>query len=170
MLLVSAFPVARASTTATYFLLVAAIAAVSWGTLARGVAAQLRTLGREEFALAAHGLGSSRGRVLRRHLLPNTATYIAVSASLLVLTSTLLESLVSFFGLGVQAPSRSWGLLMSELMGVAPEVAAERGGVTTGLEVSSYWWIWLPAAFLFLTTLMFTLLGEALRDVLDPRA
>ena len=170
LLLVSAFPVARASTTATYFLLVAAIAAVSWGTLARGVAAQLRTLGREEFALAAHGLGSSRGRVLRRHLLPNTATYIAVSASLLVLTSTLLESLVSFFGLGVQAPSRSWGLLMSELMGVAPEVAAERGGVTTGLEVSSHWWIWLPAAFLFLTTLMFTLLGEALRDVLDPRA
>ena len=85
--------------------------------------------------------------MLRRHLLPNTATYIAVSASLLVLTSTLLESLVSFFGLGVQAPSRSWGLLMSELMGVAPEVAAERGGVTTGLEVSSYWWIWLPAVF-----------------------
>lgn len=136
-----------------------------------GTAAQLRTLQREEFALAAHALGSSRWHTLRRHLLPNVASYIVVSASVLVPACILLESLVSFFGLGVQAPSRSWGLLMTELMGVTPEVAANRGGATTGLfEITAYGWLWLPAGFLFITTFVFTLLGEALRDALYTRA
>lgn len=171
LLFSSAFPATADSTTATYLLLTASVAAVGWRMLARGVDAQRRTLQNEEFASAATALGNSRWRVLRRHLLPNTATYIVVSAGVLVPTFILLESLVSFFGLGVQAPARSWGLLMTELMGVSPQEALDRGGPTSGVfEITSYWWIWLPGVFLCLSTLSFVLLGEELRDVLDPRA
>ena len=171
LLLSSAFPATADSTTATYLLLSAAVAAVGWGTLARGVDAQLRTLQREEFASAATALGNSRWRVLRRHLLPNAATYIVVSTGVLAPTFILLESVVSFFGLGVQAPARSWGLLMAELMGVSPQEALDRGGPTSGVfEITSYWWIWLPGVFLCLSTLCFVALSEAVRDVLDPRA
>lgn len=101
LLLSSAFPATSNSTTATYLFLTAAVAAVGWGTLARGVDAQLRNLQNEEFASAATALGNSRWRVLRRHLLPNAATYIVVSAGVLVPTFILLESVVSFFDLGV---------------------------------------------------------------------
>ncbi len=171
LLLSSAFPAAAASTTATYFLLLGSIAAVGWGTLARGVDAQLRTLQREAFASAARALGNSEWRVVRRHLLPNTATYIVVSAGVLAPTFILLESLVSFFGLGVQAPARSWGLLTVELMGVSPQEALDRGGPTSGVfEITNCWWMWLPGVFLCLSTLSFVVLSEEVRDVLDPRA
>lgn len=140
LLLSNVFP--QTSGTATYLFLTGSLATVGWGTLARGTDAQLRTLQREEFAAAARAPGNSGWRTMRRHLLPNAATYIVVSASVLVPTFMLLESLVSFVGLGVQAPARSWGLLMAELLGVAPEEAANRGGPTTGLfEITSYRWI-----------------------------
>jgi len=157
------------STSTTYLLLVLSLAAAGWGTLARGVRAQVLALREREFTLAAVSLGNGRRGVLRRHLLPHTLTYVVTSASVLIPGFILLESVVSFFGLGVQPPARSWGLLMAELMGVDEAEALERGGATTGLfVVTEYPWVWLPGVALFLATLVWVLLGEEVREVLDP--
>ena len=160
----------QVSTSATFIFLASALAVAGWGPLARGVRAQALTLREREFVLAAAALGNKRWAVLRRHLLPQILGYIVTYASVLVPSFILLESAVSFFGLGVQPPSRSWGLLMAELMGVSEAEALDRGGSITGLVALGRWWLWLPGAALFLATLVWVLLGEEVREVLDPRA
>jgi len=132
-----------------------ALGLVQWLTMARIVRGQVLTLRRQEFVLAAELLGASDLRILVRHVLPNVVGVIVVYATLMVPSVIILESFLSFLGLGV---ALSWGQLVSD-------------GVAVVNPVRSYWWllVW-PSAFLGLTLLSLNFIGDGLRDALDPKA
>jgi oligopeptide transport system permease protein len=137
------------------FALFLAIGAVGWLTMARIVRGQVLTLRRQEFVLAAELLGASDLRILVRHVLPNVVGVIVVYATLMVPSVIILESFLSFLGLGV---ALSWGQLVSD-------------GVAVVNPVRSYWWllVW-PSSFLGITLLSLNFIGDGLRDALDPKA
>lgn len=131
-----------------------ALGLVQWLTMARIVRGQVLTLRRQEFVLAAELLGASDVRVLVRHVLPNVLGVIIVYATLMVPSVIILESFLSFLGLGV---ALSWGQLVSD-------------GVAVVNPVRAYWWLLLwPSAFLGLTLLSLNFIGDGLRDALDPK-
>jgi oligopeptide transport system permease protein len=132
-----------------------ALGLVQWLTMARIVRGQVLTLRRQEFVLAAELLGASDLRILVRHVLPNVVGVIVVYATLMVPSVIILESFLSFLGLGV---ALSWGQLVSD-------------GVAVVNPVRSYWWllVW-PSAFLGVTLLSLNFIGDGLRDALDPKA
>lgn len=132
-----------------------ALGLVQWLTMARIVRGQVLTLRRQEFVLAAELLGASDARILVRHVLPNVVGVIVVYATLMVPSVIILESFLSFLGLGV---ALSWGQLVSD-------------GVAVVNPVRSYWWLLLwPSAFLGVTLLSLNFIGDGLRDALDPKA
>jgi oligopeptide transport system permease protein len=132
-----------------------ALGLVQWLTMARVVRGQVLALRSREFVLAARLLGASDARVIARHILPNVAGVISVYATLTVPSVIILESFLSFLGLGVKL---SWGQLTAEAVGVIN-------------PIRSFWWLLLwPSAFLGLTLLSLNHLGDGLRDALDPRA
>jgi oligopeptide transport system permease protein len=132
-----------------------ALGLVQWLTMARIVRGQVLTLRRQEFVLAAELLGASDARILVRHVLPNVVGVIVVYATLMVPSVIILESFLSFLGLGV---ALSWGQLVSD-------------GVAVVNPVRSYWWLLLwPSSFLGLTLLSLNFIGDGLRDALDPKA
>ncbi|GIX22624.1 MAG: peptide ABC transporter permease [Gammaproteobacteria bacterium] len=135
-------------------LLFLAIGAVEWLTMARIVRAQVMSLRHQEFVLAARSMGFSTPRILFRHIVPNTWGPVIVYTTLTIPNVILLESFLSFLGLGVQPPAASWGLLISH-----------------GVEsMEAYPWLLLfPALALFTTLLALNTLGDGLRDALDPK-
>ncbi|MBL9117708.1 MAG: ABC transporter permease [Verrucomicrobiaceae bacterium] len=138
-----------------FWLVFAAIGAVEWLTMARVVRAQVLGLKKQEFVLAARTYGASFTRILFAHLLPNVLGTVIVYASLTVPGVMMLEAMLSFLGLGIQPPLASWGTMISE--GAA--------------AMSDHPWLLLaPAGFFASTLLALNTLGDALRDVLDPKA
>jgi oligopeptide transport system permease protein len=131
-----------------------ALGLVQWLTMARVVRGQVLSLRRREFVLAARLMGSSDARVIALHVLPNVAGVILVYATLTVPAVIILESFLSFLGLGVKL---SWGQLVAEAVSVVN-------------PVRSFWWLlWWPGALLGLTLLSLNYLGDGLRDALDPK-
>ena len=136
-------------------LLFVAIGAVEWLTTARIVRGEVLSLKKLPFIDAARCLGLSHRVILLRHILPNTLPPVIVYATLTVPTVILLESVLSFLGLGVQPPASSWGVLLNE--------GAER--------MRTYpWMLIVPAAVFAATLLSLNLLGDSLRDRLDPKS
>ena len=132
-----------------------ALGLVQWLTMARVVRGQVLGLRRREFVLAAQLLGASDARVVARHILPNVAGVIMVYATLTVPSVIILESFLSFLGLGVKL---SWGQLVAEAVGVVN-------------PIRSFWWLlFWPSSFLALTLLSLNYLGDGLRDALDPKS
>jgi oligopeptide transport system permease protein len=137
------------------FLLFLAIGAVEWLTMARIVRGQVLTIKRQEFIEAATAMGLSRWQIMRRHLIPNILGPIIVYTTLTIPSVILLESFLSFLGLGIQPPQSSWGSLISS-------------GVDT---MEEYPWLLLcPGLVLSITLFSLNFLGDGLRDALDPRA
>jgi oligopeptide transport system permease protein len=131
-----------------------ALGLVQWLTMARIVRGQVLALRGREFVLAARALGASHARILLRHVLPNCGSAIVVYATLSVPSVIILESYLSFLGLGVEL---SWGQLVAE-------------GVAVVNPIRSPWWLLVfPGAFLAATLLALNFLGDGLRDALDPR-
>lgn len=131
-----------------------ALGLVQWLTMARIVRGQVLALRRQEFVLAAELLGVSDARLLIRHVLPNVLGVIMVYATLMVPSVIILESFLSFLGLGV---ALSWGQLVSD-------------GIAVINPIRSYWWILLwPSIFLGITLISLNFLGDGLRDALDPK-
>jgi oligopeptide transport system permease protein len=131
-----------------------ALGLVQWLTMARVVRGQVLALRRREFVLAARLLGASDTRVILRHILPNVAGVVLVYATLTVPAVIILESFLSFLGLGVKL---SWGQLVAEAVGVLN-------------PLRSFWWLLLwPSVFLALTLFSLNFLGDGLRDALDPK-
>jgi len=131
------------------------IGLTSWMGVTRMVRAEFLSLREREFVLAAATLGARDPRLIFRHLLPNALTPIIVSFVLGVASAVLIESGLSFLGLGVQPPQASWGNIL-----------------TDGKEYIQFaWWLSLfPGMAILLTVLGYNLLGEGLRDALDPRS
>jgi len=131
-----------------------ALGLVQWLTMARVVRGQVLALRRREFVLAARLLGASDARVILHHILPNVAGVILVYATLTVPSVIILESFLSFLGLGVKL---SWGQLVAEAVSVVN-------------PIRSFWWLlWWPSLLLALTLFSLNYLGDGLRDALDPK-
>ncbi len=130
------------------------IGLTSWMGVARLVRAEFLSLKEREFVLAERALGASNLRIIFYHILPNALPPILVSATLGVGSAILVESALSFLGLGVQPPTPSWGNMLTE-------------GKDT-LEIA--WWLSVfPGLAILITVLSFNLLGEALQEITDPR-
>jgi peptide/nickel transport system permease protein len=131
------------------------IGVTSWMYLARIVRAEFLSLKEEDFILAARESGSSNWRIIINHILPNTVAPIIVAATLSVANAILLESYISFLGLGVQPPTATWGNMLEGAHGY--------------IESSPWLWIF-PGTFILLTVLSINFIGDGLRDALDPRS
>jgi peptide/nickel transport system permease protein len=131
-----------------------AIAVVYVPIFARVTRASVLGVREEVYVRASRSVGASDFRLLTRHVLPNAAPPIIVQASISLAFAVLAEAALSFLGLGTQPPNPSWGLMLSE-----------------GREfISQAWWLaFFPGMAIFVTVLCFNLLGDGLRDVLDPR-
>jgi oligopeptide transport system permease protein len=132
-----------------------AIGSIGWLTIARIVRAQVMTFKHQEFVEAARSLGLGHGRILFRHILPNVIGPIIIYTTLAVPGIMLLESVLSFLGLGVQPPNSSWGILVKE--------GADR------METNK-WLLFFPAFFFSSTLFALNFLGDGLRDALDPKS
>jgi peptide/nickel transport system permease protein len=127
----------------------------TWFYPARIVRAQVLSLREKEFIEAARMVGSSNFRIMRSHLLPHLVGTIIVYGTLTVAINVLLESTLSFLGVGLKAPNASWGNLLDEAV---------------QFYTIQPWLIVWPGVALLILTLAFNLLGDGLRDALDPRA
>jgi peptide/nickel transport system permease protein len=136
------------------FLVSLVIALFTWPYLARIVRGQVLSLREKEFIEAARSLGSTNRRIMFRELLPNCAASIIVYTTLIIPNNILFEAALSFLGVGVPQETPSWGRQLSD----------------AGTLFTVAWWMMLfPGLFLFFTTLAFNLVGDGMRDALDPR-
>jgi peptide/nickel transport system permease protein len=130
------------------------IGLTSWMGVARLVRAEFLSLRQRDFVLAAQVLGASDGRLIFRHILPNALSPVLVSATLGVAGAILTESALSFLGIGVQPPTPSWGNML----------------IIGKQTLGSAWWLSVfPGLAILITVLGYNLLGEGIRDALDPR-
>ncbi|HVT45614.1 MAG TPA: ABC transporter permease [Thermoanaerobaculia bacterium] len=134
--------------------IIVALGLTSWTSEARFVRAEFLRNREMEFAAAARASGAGDARIIFRHLLPNSLSPVIVSATFGVGSAILIESAISFLGLGVPLPTASWGTIL----------ASAHEHVTI-----AWWLVVFPGAAIFVTVAACNLLGDALRDVLDPR-
>ena len=130
------------------------IGATGWMGIARLVRAEVLTLKERDFVSAAKVMGAKDSRIILRHLIPNAVGPVLVSATLGIGGAILTESALSFLGIGVQPPTPSWGNILMD------------GRSTLGVA----WWLTVfPGLFILFTVLSYNILGEALRDISEPR-
>lgn len=145
------------SSAQTFLIIVLITSLISWAGLARVVRGQVLSIKEQEFVQAANAMGANPFYIIVRHILPQTATYIIISATLAVPGFIIAESVLSLIGLGIQAKDPSWGNLLSS-------------ATNASILVLQPWLIIPPALLIILTVLAFNLLGDGLRDALDPRS
>lgn len=139
------------------FLLIVLITSfVSWSGLARVIRGQVLALKEQPYIQAAQAMGATPFHIITRHLLPQTATYLIISATLTVPSFIGAEAVLGLIGLGIQQPSPSWG----NMLAVATNAS---------ILVLQPWLIWPPTVLIITTVLAYNLLGDGLRDALDPR-
>jgi peptide/nickel transport system permease protein len=127
---------------------------VAPGTV-RVVRGEVLVAKRYDYVTAAHALGATSPRIMVRHILPNVLAPILILASVVVGTAILIEAALSFLGLGVPPPAPTWGSMLS--------------GSNRQFMVSAPWLMIFPSIAITLTVLAFNMLGDALRDLFDPR-
>ncbi|MEM6617216.1 MAG: ABC transporter permease subunit [Pseudomonadota bacterium] len=137
-----------------FVLMFIAVGAIEWLDMARIVRGQTLSIKRQEYVQAAEALGVGNSGILKRHVIPNTLGPVVVYMTLMVPKVILLESFLSFLGLGVQEPMTSWGVLISE-------GARNLQGAT--------WMLTFPSLFLVVTLFALNFIGDGLRDALDPK-
>jgi peptide/nickel transport system permease protein len=142
------------SVLASLSLTILVIAFFSFAATGRILRGQVISIKEKEYVEAARSLGAGRLRIMFVDLLPNLMAQITVLASLLIPTAIVFEATLSFLGVGVKAPMPSWGSMLGE-----------------GSDVfeTAWWLLTVPGVLLLLTTLSFNLLGDGIRDALDPR-
>ena len=136
------------------FTMVIAYATTGWTGMARLVRGQSLSLKNQEFVVAAEAMGAGAGRIIGKHLLPNTLSVVIINVTLAVPSAIFTEAFLSYIGLGVPVPNPSWGML------------AQEGASVFQLYPHR---LWIPAIAISLTMLSFNLLGDGLRDAFDPR-
>jgi peptide/nickel transport system permease protein len=139
-----------------YLAIVAILALIGWASLARVIRGMVLTIRRSDYVTAAEALGMGHLRIIVRHILPNTASFVIVAATIAVPGYILGEVFLSFLGVGVQEPSASWGNMLSQARSLR--------------ALTSFpWLLFSPGLAIFLTVMAFNFLGDGLRDALDPR-
>jgi oligopeptide/dipeptide ABC transporter ATP-binding protein len=135
-------------------IVVIVIAIFSWATVARIVRGQVIAIRGREYVEAARALGARPWRIIVFDVLPNVAPTIIVYATLLIPVSIVSEAALSYLGVGVQAPTADWGAMIAEAQPVYQQ---------------AWWFLTLPSVALVVTTLAFNILGDGIRDAIDPR-
>ena len=153
MALAAAIPVTW-SPIAVYFMLTLILVFIRWGGLARQVRALILSLREREYVLAAQSAGASDRRIMFRHLIPGTLSHVIVIATLMIPGMILSETALSWLGLGLRPPLTSWGVLLQEVSAVRVIRFAP--------------WMLIPVPFIILAVLAFNMLGDGLRDAMDP--
>lgn len=149
----SAFP-PEWSSIKVYFFIVVIMSFIGWAGMARVIRGMALSLREKDFVRASRALGAPGWKIIGYHIIPNTASYFIVAASVNIPGYILGESALSLLGLGIQDPHASWGNLLQDAMSVT--------------QIRFHPWILLPGVFIFLAVMSFNLIGDALRDWLDP--
>lgn len=148
------FPI-NLSSTQVFLMIVVILSLIGWAGVARVVRGMVLSIREMEYVLAAKSYGASSLRIIVKHIIPNTYSYLLIAATLSIPGYILGESALSLLGLGIQEPYASWGNMLAS--------------ATSYTAVSSYPWILAPGIAIFITVLAFNILGDALRDSLDPK-
>ncbi|MEL6222404.1 MAG: ABC transporter permease [Cyanobacteria bacterium J06626_14] len=144
------------SSSQRFLMIVVITSFVSWAGLARVIRGQVLSIKQRAFVQSARAMGARSLYIILRHVLPQTASYVVISATLAVPGFIVAEAVLSLIGLGIQQPDPSWGNMLSL-------------ATNASILVLQPWLIWSPAILIVLTVLSFNLLGDGLRDALDPR-
>lgn len=137
-----------------YISIVVILAFIGWASLARVIRGMSISLREREYVLAAKAMGLSDFSIILKHILPHTLSYSIVAIMLSIPGYILGEAALSLIGLGIQDPIPSWGNLLTDAMGI--------------VRIKFAPWILLPGLMIFLTVMCFNIIGDTLRDCLDP--
>ena len=139
-----------------FMLIVIILALIGWAGFARVVRGMVLSIKNQEFVQAAKSIGASRLRIIIKHILPQTASFVIVAMTLSVPSYILSESGLSFLGLGIQQPDASWGNMLKEAQEYTNIIYRP--------------WLLTPGFLIFVAVLAFNLIGDTIRDVLDPKS
>jgi len=144
------------SSSQRFLLIVLITSFVGWAGIARVIRGEVLSIRERAYVQAARAMGGRSLYIILRHVLPQTATYVIIAATLAVPSFILAEAVLSLIGLGIQQPDPSWGNMLTL-------------ATNASILVLQPWLVWSPALLIVLTVLAFNLLGDGLRDALDPR-
>ena len=155
LIILAAILPSNMTSTQRFTLIVIILALIGWSGFARVVRGMVLSIKNEEFVLAAKTIGASKLRIILRHILPQTTSYVIIAMTLSVPSYILAESGLSFLGLGIQQPDASWGNMLKE----AQEY----------INILYRPWLLTPGFLIFVAVLSFNLIGDTIRDILDPK-
>ena len=146
----------RLSSAQMYVIIIVILALVGWATEARVIRGMVLSLKQQEYVIAARAMGFSSARIIIRHILPNTLSFVIVTATLSVPFYILGEVALSFLGVGITEPDASWGNMLAQAQ--------------TNRTLIYFPWVLTPGFFIFLAVMAWNFLGDGLRDAADPRS
>ena len=139
------------------YLIMVVLGLLSWTGICRLIRAQILAEREKEFVTAAKAMGVREGSIIFRHILPNVLSILLVEATLNFATCMLTESTLSYLGFGITPPTPTWGNMLT--------------GANNSIVIQQYWWRWVfPAAIFGLCTICINLIGDAIRDAVDPKS
>ncbi|MEO0509448.1 MAG: ABC transporter permease [Verrucomicrobiota bacterium] len=138
-----------------FFVIVIILAFIGWAGTARILRGMTLSIRKHQYVAAAESMGQHPLRILQKHVLPNLVSYLLVAATLSIPGYVLGEAALSFLGLGIQEPAASWGLMLSQAQDVK-------------VFYLNFWWMLAPGFAIFVTVIAYNVLGDVLRDIVDP--
>ena len=156
-LILSSIIPSSVSLTQRMYLIMVVLGLLSWPSLARLVRAQVLAVREQEYVMAAKAMGVKEISIVFRHIIPNILSVILVNVTLSFATCMLTESSLSYLGFGIIPPTPTWGNMLT--------------GCNNSVVIQQYWWRWVfPAAIFGICTIAINLIGDGLRDAVDPKA
>jgi len=156
-LLLSAIIGSSVSITIRMYLIMLVLGLLSWTGICRLVRAQILAEREKEFVVAAKAMGVKEGSIIFKHILPNVLSVLMVQATLSFATCMLTESSLSYLGFGISPPTPTWGNMLT--------------GANNSVVIQQYWWRWVfPASIFGICTICINLIGDSLRDAMDPKS
>lgn len=140
-----------------YLVIIMILACIGWAGTARIIRGMSLSIRKRTFVLASESMGQGTLPILTRHILPNLSSYLLVAATLSIPAYILGEANLSFLGLGIDDPEASWGLMLKQAQDDMKVLMLD------------FWWMLLPGGAIFLTVIAYNLLGDVLRDIVDPK-
>lgn len=156
-MILSAVLGSRVDTTQRMYIIMVVLGVLSWPSICRLVRAQILAEREKEFVTAAKAMGVREGVIVFKHILPNVVSILLVSMTLDFATCMLTESTLSYLGFGIPLPTPTWGNMLT--------------GANNSIIIQQYWWRWVfPAAIFGFCTICINLIGDGLRDAIDPKS
>lgn len=147
---------ATITSTQMYIIIIVILSLIGWAGQARVIRGMVLSIKEQDFVTAERAMGATVPRIIARHILPNTLSYVIVSVTIAIPGYILGEVALSYLGVGIQEPQVSWGIMLSQAQSVA--------------TIQDFpWLLFAPGFFIFITVFAFNFLGDGLRDALDPR-